>query len=387
MHAAGSNIEDAPSADSRRLRVMLLIPTLDRSGAEKQLMLLATRLPREQFDINVVCLTRGGPYAESIQQAGIPVTILGKRLKGDPRALWKLKALIKEQQPDIVHSWLFAANAYARLAVSGKQRPKVVVSERCVDSWKSRWQLWLDRRLIARTDAMVANSHSVADFYAQQGVPRSLMHVIPNGIAVSSSEPLDRPSLLKELKLPADAKLVACVGRLAKQKCVGDLLWGIQVLRQADPRAYLLIIGDGPERDDLVERARNLECTDHVRFVGHREDADRILPLVDAYWLASAFEGMSNSLMEALSLGIPAIATDIPPNRELITHGKHGYLVNPNDGVGFAQYTVKLFNDRAGQSVSNSRERTHDRRVQHRPHGRKARGTVSQTGRFDRTTQ
>lgn len=347
MHAADTSTEETPSADSRRLKVLLLIPTLDRSGAEKQLMLLATRLPREEFDVHVVCLTRGGPYAEPIQQAGIPVTMLGKRLKGDPRALWRLKALIQEQRPDIVHSWLFAANAYARLAVSGKQRPKVVVSERCVDSWKSRWQLWLDRRLISRTDAMVANSRSVADFYEQQGVPRALMHVIPNGIAVSSAAPLDRQSLLQELQLPADAKLVACVGRLAKQKCVGDLLWGFQVLRQADPRAYLLVIGDGPERDNLIERAGQLECSDHVRFLGHREDADRILPLIDVYWLASAFEGMSNSLMEAMSLGLPVIATDIPPNRELITHGRHGYLVNPRDGVGFAQYTVKLFEDPA----------------------------------------
>ncbi len=326
--------------------MLLLIPTLDRSGAEKQLALLATRLPRDQFDVHVVCLTRGGPYADMIREAGVQVTVLGKRVKGDPRALWKLKSFVKEQQPDILHCWLFAANAYGRLALP-KPRPKVVVSERCVDSWKSRWQLWLDRRLIARTDAIVANSQSVADFYEQQGVPQDLIHVIPNGITAPSVAPLDRQQFLNERQLPSDAKLIACIGRLAKQKCVGDLLWGIQVLRQADPRAHLLVIGEGPERDALIERSRQLECSGHVRFLGHREDADRILPLVDIYWLASSFEGMSNSLMEAMLAGVPVIASDIPPNRELIHHGEHGYLVNLHDGVGFAQFSVKLLEDAA----------------------------------------
>ena len=131
-------------------RVLLVIPTLDQSGAEKQLTLLATGLPRDQFDVRVVALTRGGPYAENLERHGIPVTILAKRWKFDPFCLWRLRRVIRDWQPAIIHTWLFAANAYGRMVAGGRGQPPVIVSERCVDTWKSGWQLKLDRRQIPR---------------------------------------------------------------------------------------------------------------------------------------------------------------------------------------------------------------------------------------------
>jgi len=99
--------------------------------------------------VHVLALTRPGPYATDLAAAGIPVTVLGKRLKCDPAAWWKLRKFLKDWQPDVLHTWLFAANSYARLAAGGHPRYPIIVSERCVDSWKSGWQLWLDRKLDA----------------------------------------------------------------------------------------------------------------------------------------------------------------------------------------------------------------------------------------------
>ncbi len=368
------------------IKLALLIPTLDRSGAEKQLVLLATRLPRDEFDVHVIALTRGGPYEQTLRDQGIPVTVLGKHWKFDPVALLRLRSQLQQLSPHVLHTWLFAANAYGRLTGGSRRTWKTVVSERCVDSWKASWQLWLDRRLISRTDRLVANSSSVAEFYRQHGFPAERITVINNGIELPGGHrsiadvaqtpgvlnegsdredplggrfastiaesarhrvfsPKDRAQLLNELKLPPDAKLVGHVGRLAKQKRVDDLLWAAQVLRQADERAYLLVIGDGPERDRLVQHARDIECADHVRFLGHRSDAAALHSLLDVYWLGSDFEGMSNSLMEAMAAGIPVVVTDIPPNRELVTHGEQGYLVGVGDGVGFAQFARRLLED------------------------------------------
>lgn len=305
----------------------LLIPTLVQSGAEKQLVLLATGLPRDKFDVRVTCLTAGGPYEEQLRAANIPVTILGKRLQFDPLAWVRLRKHLQASQPDILHTWLFAANSYGRMAMPRRSSTRVIVSERCVDSWKS-WQLKVDRWLVNRTDCLVGNSQAVVDFYRPLGYPESKLRVIPNGVENPPYPSQSREAFQQELGLPPDAHVVMTVGRLAPQKRMADLIWSMQLLRQADPRAYLVIIGDGPLRASLEQFAREVEVTSHVRFLGHRADAASLLHHADLIWLGSEFEGMSNSLMEAMACGRPIVATAIPPNQELIQHGVHGFLRN-----------------------------------------------------------
>lgn len=327
------------------MKLTLLIPTLDRSGAEKQLALLAAGLPRDEFDVHVVCLTRGGPYEDVLRQAGIPVTVLGKRLKFDPSTFWKLRRFLRRHQPDILHTWLFAANAYGRLVAGGRRGAKVVVSERCVDSWKSGWQTSLDRRLIRRTSQYIANSESVAGFYRGLGVPAERMQVIRNGIPRPEPTTLDAAELRQELGISPETRIVGYVGRLALQKRLKDLVWALQLLRQIAENVCFVIVGDGPERKALEQRATHFDCLHLLRFVGHRDDAERFYPLFRVFWLGSDFEGMSNSLMEAMAHGIPVVASDIPANRELVVDGQTGFLVKPGDSVGFAQFTDRILAD------------------------------------------
>lgn len=344
------------------IRVVLLIPTLDRSGAEKQLTLLACRLPRDEFDVHVVALTRGGPYAAMLQEQGIPLTVLGKRWKFDPRTLWDLRRLLNNLQPDILHTWLFAANAYGRIVCGSAPRPKVIVSERCVDSWKSGWQHWLDRRQISRTTRMIGNSRSVAEFYRARGVPAERIVVIPNGIDIPESVPASREEVLAEFNLPADALVAGYVGRLARQKRVADLVWAIEVLQHLNDHARCLIVGDGPERGRLVSMARDLRCHEWVRFAGHRHDVPRLMAAFDVFWLASNFEGQSNGVMEAMAAGLPVVASNIPPNAELVIDGETGILVDVGDRPGFARCAVQLLADseRAKQMGNAGRQRMRD---------------------------
>lgn len=327
------------------MRLLLLVPTLDPSGAEKQLVLLARGLPRPAFTVHVCCLTRGGPYQQWLDEANIPCTILHKRFKFDPVALSRLKGLLGDFQPDVLHSWLFAANAYGRLACGAAPRCPVIISERCVDTWKAGWQHWLDRRLARRTSALVANSQAVARFYRERGFPPGRISVIPNGIDLPGEAP-DRDRIRRELDLPLDVPVVLFTGRLARQKRLDDLLWAFELLRAVRGNVLFLVAGDGPERARLQEFASRLSLQNHVRFLGTRNDVPRLLAASDLFWLASDFEGMSNSVMEAMAAGLPVIASDIPPNRELVVPGETGFLVPVGDQAGFAQFAERILFDR-----------------------------------------
>jgi glycosyltransferase involved in cell wall biosynthesis len=281
--------------------------------------------------------------------------VLHKRWKLDPWAMLSLSREFNRQQPQIVHSWLFAANSYVRLISGNKPSYKRVVSERCVDTWKAGWQTWLDRKLISRTEILLGNSQSVCEFYKQLGYQGDKVLLIHNAVPDNTIIPYDKAEFLRGLQLPEDAKLVACVGRLAPQKRIADLLWGIQLLRQLDPRCYLLVIGEGELKAELELLSHDLECTEHVRFMGHRADVAQILPLTDIFWLASEFEGQSNSLLEAMQAGIPVVVSDIPANRELIRHGENGYTVKLGDSPGFSQYAWKLLQEpELAESLTNN---------------------------------
>lgn len=326
-------------------RITFVIPTLDQSGAEKQLTLLATRLPRDEFEPSVVALTRGGPYLDSLVAAGVPVSVLHKRFKFDPWAWHRLKRELQRQKPDILHTWLFAANAYGRMALPANTSVRRIVSERCVDSWKSRWQIWIDRYLISRTDQLLGNSPSVVEFYTQLGMPAERCLCIHNGIEIPEIDRGQRRELLASLGIPDSAFVIVSIGRLAQQKRVRDLIWGAITLWQIRSQVQLIIIGDGPERQRLEEFAAEVDARSVVHFLGHREDATRWLNAGDAFWLGSSFEGLSNSVMEAMAAGLPVVATDIPPNRTLITPDEQGFLVRVGDPVGFMQFTRRLIDE------------------------------------------
>ena len=330
------------------IHILLLIPTLDRSGAEKQLTLLAQGLPREEFQVEVVCLSRGGPYQAELEAAGITVTVIGKSFRFDPVSLLRLRRLVARRKPDILHTWLFAANSSGRLIVNRKHRPDVIVSERCVDTWKSRWQLWLDRQLIPRTTQMIGNSQAVVDFYGDAGIPADRLTVIRNGIEIPEQpNPGDVSRLREEFGIGESSQVLGAIGRLAPQKRFKDLLWAFELVCSHDLDVHLVIAGDGPQRSELEAFARQIRVADRVSFAGHRDDATSLLPLLDVYWLASEFEGQSNSLMEAMAAARPVVVSDIAPNLELVSHEETGLVVPVTDRAEFAKAALRLLRDRA----------------------------------------
>ncbi|HMC10151.1 MAG TPA: glycosyltransferase [Pirellulaceae bacterium] len=330
------------------IRLLLVIPTLVRGGAEKQLSLLAGGLPRDEFDVHVAVLTHSGPLEAALHDAGIPVTLIGKRWKFDPLCYWRLRRHIRALGPDIVHTWLFAANAYGRQAAASVGIKHILAGERCVDPWKSAWQLAIDRALARQSERIVTNSSGVKDFYVSRGLPAEKFVIIPNGIAPSIvSEPVTREQLLAKLNLPTNARLLGAVGRLWPQKRVKDLIWAADLLKTTRDDTHLLIVGDGPQRWRLERYRDQSHITERVHFLGELDDVPRLVQHFDVLWLGSEYEGQSNAILEAMAAGVPVIATDIAGNRDLVVDGTTGYLVPLGDRFEFTRRTHWLLDDAA----------------------------------------
>ncbi len=328
------------------LSVLQLIPTLDRSGAEKQMVLLAKGLPRDRFRVEAAALSRLGPFEAELADAGIPVTLIGKRAKVDPLAFLRLERFLKARKFDVVQTWIFAANVYGRAAARRAGVPVVVVAEMAVDLWKGRLERSIDRRLATWCDRLVGNSHAVVDFYRSLGIPDDRLAMIYSG---ADDEPpaVDRRQIRASLGIEPDAPMILFAGRLAEQKRVDDLLKALDLLHHIQPNARTIIAGDGPLRDSLEELAQLYQLDDYVRFVGHRDDVPMILAAADLLVLPSAYEGLPNVVLEAMRFRKPVVATSAPGTVEVVVDGETGILTPIGNPRALAKALRDLIRDPA----------------------------------------
>lgn len=343
------------------MKIALVIPTMDRGGAEKQVVLLAIGLKQAGHDVRVILLTRDGPRSEELRRAGVPVVLIGKRFKLDPTALTRLKKTLTRFAPDVVHTWLFAANSFGRVAAKWAGVPVIIASERCVDPWKTAWHFRIDRRLQRWSNAITTNSSGVKDFYVANGLDPEKFVVIPNGVELppADSVQIDRAEVYQRLEIPEGRKLIFAVGRLWPQKRIRDLIWAGELLATARGDTTLVVLGDGPQRDELVRHRDAVSAPMHVRFAGQRDDIAKLLPHADQFWNASEYEGQSNAVIEAMLAKVPVIASDIPGNQDLVCDGETGWLFPVGDEAALVRLSLAAFNDpeNAGQIASNARDR------------------------------
>jgi len=344
-HAAGAGAAAAP------IRILHVLLSLEPGGLENGVVNVINRLDRTRFLSSVCCLKRAGEFARRIDDPRVVVHEMDWRGGNDPRLALRLAALMRRTRPHVVHTRnaepFFYGFAGARLA----RVPALVHSEhgRTFNDRPSRFavQRWMSRH----TDAVFAVSGQLkADLVHHIGIPEAGIEVLHNGVDLSRFDVADRidadarAALRRSWGVPDGALVVGSVGRLAAVKNYGLL---VRAAAASGLPVHVVFAGEGPERTTLLALAQSLGIADRVHLLGHCNDVDRVLGAFDIFVLPSFSEGMSNTLLEAMAAGVPAVASAVGGNGEIVRDGIDGRLFASDDEAGLAACLVELCGDAA----------------------------------------
>ncbi len=338
------------------MRVIHIIKVTRISGAERHLLLLLSGLIQRGVDARLVVLVEPDKLMDDMlaeaREYDIQITRLVIRRDYDLALLWKLRALLREQKPDLVHTHLVHADLFGFVAAKAAGVGRVISSRHNDDQfrYRPRWRK-MHRRLWRWADGGIAISDSIKRFAVEvEGAPAEKITVVHYGIdfAWLSDDDISaaRRQLRADLGLAPDALLLGMVCRLVEQKGIPYALEAMRRTRAGYPDAHLLIAGDGEKADELRRLASALGIADHVHWLGWRSDAADLMAAFDLLLAPSLWEGFGLVLLEAMARRVPVIASRVGAIPEVIVHGETGLLIEPRDVDSLAQAMARLLEDR-----------------------------------------
>lgn len=287
------------------MRILHFIPTVTGGGAERQAGYLCRELLRRGHDVLVAYLNEGvAPW----QRAGTPVVKLASASPWDPRLLVRAARLIRSWRPDVVQTWILQMDVVGGIAAAMTRTPWVLREPTTGSYYAPGLKSWL-RLSVARAavDAVVVNSQG-GQAYWSECAPRVPIRVISNAVPIAE---IDRAE-----GLAAKRPFGLFAGRLESLKNV-DVALGAAADVMRDRDLDLVIAGDGPDRERLEAKVRELGIGGRVRFAGFTPEVWPLMKSAAFFVSLSDLEGSPNAVLEAFAAGAPAILSDIPAHREI----------------------------------------------------------------------
>jgi glycosyltransferase involved in cell wall biosynthesis len=318
-----------------------VVEDLKIGGLERVIENITMHLDPEKFRVFVLCLSKGGEIAERLITNRKYVEILGIKNYHSPLSLLKVTRWFREKGIKIAHTHAYPAGVLGRVAAIMARVPCIFhhVHSTYLDLNKRNY--FIDRFLSRFTNKVICCSESVKRFVSErEGIPEDKLMVLYNG--VPEPELLDTPdiaTLKKELGIPEGFRVIGCVASLAPHKGHRYLL---EAFKKID-NAYLLLIGDGSLRGELEKMASNYGISERVIFAGYKKDVTPYIQLMDIVVLPSSErEGLGISIIEAMALSKPVVATNIGGIPELVEDGRTGILVKPKDSDALTEAINRL---------------------------------------------
>ena len=345
-----SNRTDAPVASSgaasrkpaKKIRVCHVSMCLLTGGLERLLVEFGRNRDGERFETSFVALDGIGVPAEELLVQGHHVECVTDVATGKLGRLRRLVHIFRDGQFDVVHTHNTLAHFYGAFAARLAGVPVVVNTQHgrgCGQSWKAKLQFRMANRL---TDRVVGVSEDAAELCRQDDARSA-----DRTVALLNGVDLDR----FEYRGPANQRTAISVARLSPEKDFATLLRATWILIKDNPDFRLKIVGDGGERQKLEQLSEELNLTNHVEFLGERSDVSQLLPQAGFFVSSSRTEGISLTLLEAMAVGLPVVATRVGGNPEIVVEGKTGRLVQPQSPEALALAMRDLLKDQEGWPV------------------------------------
>ncbi|HTX87207.1 MAG TPA: glycosyltransferase [Candidatus Nanoarchaeia archaeon] len=322
-----------------RIKILQIIPTLNGAGAERLVVDLAKFLDREKFAVAVICLKAGGAWTEELARAKIPVQIVNRGNYPIVFDFFRLVKIIKQAAPDIVHTHLFGADIYGRLAAKLAGVKKIISTEHNLNYSEGAGKRFLKKKTAILAAVIVAVSESVKKYLIErEGVPAGKIRVIYNGVDIEKFRYNERKYEQKSAGL-----VIGSIGRLEPQKDFPTLIKAMAEIKGAECR----IIGAGGERKKLARLIAELSLADKVKLLGWQKDTSTFLKQTDIFVLPSRWEGFGIVILEAGLSGLPVIGSRVDGIAEIIADGQDGLLFEPGNSAELARKIKSLQADPA----------------------------------------
>jgi glycosyltransferase involved in cell wall biosynthesis len=327
-------------------------------GPDKTILLSAERHDRSRIEVVVAYIRdardREFDIGDKARAKGLTFYEIEEHGKLDLRVLRAVKEIVIRHDINIIHAHDYKSDLFAYLLKW--LLPKRVAVMSTAHAWvmvglKGEIYRRFDLSLMRRFDHLIAVSRATKDEMVDAGVPSDLISVIHNGIDAQAWAPeRARGSLRDELKLDQALPVIGYVGRIMPEKDLETWLRAAALVSEKYPQARFVLVGEGKDNttfERLKKLAAEIGIAERTYFPGYRSDLIPVYAAFDFFLLSSRREGLPNSILEAMAMGLPVVTTDVAGAKELVLDGQTGYVLPQGDAASLARAILILAADRA----------------------------------------
>lgn len=326
-------------------KIIFFIRSLNAGGAERQLVATAKGLAGRGYDVTVLTFYAGGFYADELQGTPVKLLSLNKTGRWDMVGfLWRLGRVLREEQPDVIYSFMNTANILAVVMWPWLKNSRLVWGVRASNmdlsqyDWLSRWSYWFECRLARFPSLIIANSFAGKEYAVVHGFPEDKITVIHNGIDTKRFHP-DKSvgkRLRDKWRVADNHFLIGSVGRIDPMKGIPTFLHAAKIIKEkfSNVRFVWVGTGDATYEQAMHKLATEQELDDVLTWDGRHTDMVAVYNAFDIASSSSYGEGFPNVLGEAMACGVPCVVTDVGDSSLLV--GNAGVVVPAKDSVALA---------------------------------------------------